>query len=64
MSEARFTFMVRFFLLVKRENLACTSSLVPCLEPETMEEEADRGVSERGDGTREGDGVSAKSLRP
>ena len=56
MSEARFTFVVRFFLLDKRESPAGTSSLAPCLEPEAVEEEADPGLSERGDGTREGDG--------
>ena len=48
--------MVSFFLLVKRENLAATNSLVPCLEPEAVEEEEEPGLSERGDGTRKGDG--------
>ena len=56
MSEASFTFTVSFFLLVKRENLAATSSLVPCLEPEAVEEEEGPGLSERGDGSRKGDG--------
>ena len=56
MSEARCTFTVSFFLLVKRENLAATSSFVPCLEPEAVEVEEGPGLSVRGEGSRKGDG--------